>query len=100
MITATDLHTDSRVRSNYSDENQYILDRLAVDVFLEMGLITQEQHDASDPEQTIEVLQTIPELTEEQQRNFSTLFVNKILNNPYLLAMVPPSTLAYAYTQN
>ncbi len=99
MITATDLHTDSRVRSNYSDENQYILDRLAVDVFLEMGLITQEQHDASDPEQTIEVLQTIPELTEEQQRNFSTLFVNKILNNPYLLAMVPPSTLAYAYTE-
>ena len=44
MITATDLHTDSRVRSNYSDENQYILDRLAVDVFLEMGLITHKNN--------------------------------------------------------
>ncbi len=98
MITANNLHEDSRVRSNYSDENQYMLDRLAVEVFLEMGLITQEQYNASSPEQTISVLQTVPKLNKEQQKKFSLLFVNKIVNNKDLFAMVPPVTLAYAYT--
>lgn len=99
MVTANDLHADARVRSKYSDENQYMLDRLAVEVYLEMGLITQEQYNASDPAATIDVLQSIPELDEEQQKKFSVLFTDKIVNNDNLLAMVPPLTLAYAYTE-
>lgn len=99
MITAKDLHKDARVRSNYSDENQYILDRVAVKVYLEMGLITQQQYSDSDPAATIDVLQSVPELDEEQQKQFSVLFINKIVNNNDLLAMVPPLTLAYAYTE-
>ena len=99
MATANDLYTDSRVRSNYSDENQYLLDRIAMDVFLEMEIITPEQHDTSDAESTIKVLQAIPELNEQQQRKFSALFIDKISNNADLLAMVPPLTLAYAYDE-
>lgn len=99
MVTAKDLHTDARVRSNYSDENQYILDRLAAKVYLKMGLITQKQYKASDPAATIDVLQSIPELDEEQQKQFSVLFIDTIVNNDQLLAMVPPLTLAYAYTE-
>ena len=79
MITAKDLHKDARVRSNYSDENQYILDRVAVKVYLEMGLITQQQYSDSDPAATIDVLQSVPELDEEQQKQFSVLFINKIV---------------------
>ena len=99
MATANDLHKDNRVRSNYSDENQYLLDRIAIDVYFEMGIIDETQHDASDPQSTISVLQSISPLNEEQQHKFSTLFIDKIINNQDLLCMVPPITLAYAYEE-
>ena len=99
MATANDLHKDNRVRSNYSDENQYLLDRIAIDVYFEMGIIDETQHDASDPQSTISVLQSISSLNEEQQHKFSTLFIDKIINNQDLLCMVPPITLAYAYEE-
>ena len=86
-----------RQRSPNSDMNQYEMDRIAADVYLDMGLITQDEHNKSSVAETIEVLNSVPELTESQQIDFSERFVDKIINNEELFEYVPPKTLANAY---
>ncbi len=86
-----------RERSPNSDMNQYMMDRIAADVYLDMGLITQDEHNKSSVQETIDVLDSIPELTESQQIEFSERFVDKIINNERLFEYVPPKTLANAY---
>ncbi|MBD5400486.1 hypothetical protein HDR61_01930 [bacterium] len=86
-----------RLRSPYSDKNQFVLDRVAADVYLDMGLISDEDHAKSSEEETIEILSKIPDLQGNQAVEFSERFIDKIVNNEDLFRMVPPMTLANAY---
>ena len=86
-----------RLRSPYSDHNQFVLDRVAADIYLDMGIITAEDHAKSGERETIEVLNSIPDLQGEQATEFSERFIDKIANNEQLFEMAPPATLANAY---
>jgi hypothetical protein len=86
-----------RLHSPYSDRNQFMLDRVAADVYLDMGVISAEDHAKSGERETIEVLGAIPDLQGEQATEFSERFIDKIAGNEQLFDMAPPATLANAY---
>lgn len=95
-----------RVRSENSDQNQGILDKVALSVFCDMGIITKEQYDSvlDNVEKQIELLHSIKDLQGKQAEEFSERFVDKIVDvdNRYntddkWFKLVPPSTLAKAY---
>lgn len=91
----------TRQRSADSDTNQSYLDKIALSVFLDMDIITQEQYDAAInggvPAQ-IDLLQSIKDLEGKKAEDFSERFVDKILDeNESWFDLVPPSTLAKAY---
>jgi len=95
-----DVHAEMakmRIRSPYSDMNQYMLDRVAADVYLDMGIITEEQHAKSSETETIDVLGKIPDLKGEKAIEFSERFVDRLVSNTELFNLLPPTTLANAY---
>ncbi|MDR0967732.1 MAG: hypothetical protein LBL75_02785 [Rickettsiales bacterium] len=87
-----------RIRSPYSDKNQYMLDRVAMDVYLDMGLISAVDHKKTDEKTISEVIGKIKDLDEKQASEFSEKFIDKIIDNDELFNMAPPATLANAYT--
>ncbi|MDR2412846.1 MAG: hypothetical protein LBD50_01380 [Rickettsiales bacterium] len=86
-----------RIRSPYSDGNQFILDRVAADVYHDMGIISDEDHAKSGEKETIEVLGKIPDLQGAQAIEFSERFIDRIAGNENLFNMAPPAALANAY---
>ncbi|MDR1071452.1 MAG: hypothetical protein LBL21_02315 [Rickettsiales bacterium] len=81
----------------HSDNNQYMLDREAASVYLDMGIITQAEHDRASPEETIKVLGRIPDLKGKRRIEFSERFIDRIANNENLFKLAPPMALADAY---
>ncbi len=93
---------NARVRSNSSDENQRIIDEIALQVFVKMNIISQESFDAvkGDATKQIKLLQTIENLQGKKELEFSERFIDTILaEDQDYLDCVPPYTLALAYTQ-
>ena len=95
----------TRVRSETSDQNQAVLDKVALSVFRDMGIITKEQYDSvlDDVRKQIDLLQSIKDLQGEQAKDFAERFIDKIVDvdNKYdtnWFDLVPPSTLAKAYS--
>ncbi len=93
---------NARIRSNSSDENQRIIDEIALQVFVKMNIISQESFDAvkGDATKQIKLLQTIEDLQGKKELEFSERFIDTILaEDQDYLDCVPPYTLALAYTQ-
>ena len=98
---------ESRLRSMNSDKSQELLDRVALSVFCDMGVISQQQfNDAvnSGVEAQIQLLNSIKNPSGNQADEFSDRFVEKIVEvdnqydtNDALFSHVPPATLAKAY---
>ena len=92
----------SRERSANADQNQALLDSIALDVYYDMGLITKSEYENAHGNTTaqIDLLMSIPDLSGDNAYDFSTRFVARVLDQDSdLLYSVPPSALAKAYVK-
>lgn len=93
--------TEERIRSANSDANEFMLDKVKLDVLLEMKVISQEIHDAGikDPAAAIEKLNSRRPLNEQETIEFENRMADKMLNNEQLFGLLPPSVLAKQYNK-
>lgn len=92
----------SRVRSANSDENQALLDKIALSVFRDMKIISESDYNdvAGNPSAQIDLLTSVPDLSGNRAIEFSERYIDAIMQtDENLLYSVPPSTLAKSYVK-
>ena len=93
---------DIRIRSKNADQNQAIIDEIALSVFVDMKIISKQDFEKvkGDAAKQIKLLQSVEDLKGKKEIDFAERFIDKILSNEEdYLDCVPPYTLALAYTK-
>ncbi|MBR4806215.1 MAG: hypothetical protein IKZ64_00160, partial [Alphaproteobacteria bacterium] len=82
---------------NTSDQNQIMFDLVTLRVLQDMGLV-DETIDSSKltPDQVAELITSV-KLTDEQRKEYSNRFIDRILKTPELFEKTPPRVLTDAY---
>ena len=103
-VTENQVHViieKKRKRSPYPDRNQEFIDAVSAAVFVDMGVISDADYKAANgkPDKVLDLLQSVPELNEKQQQEFSARLADRLVENDAWFDMLPPSILAKAYTE-
>ena len=103
-VTENQVHViieKKRKRSPYPDRNQEFIDAVSAAVFVDMGVISDADYKAANgnPDNVLDLLQSVPELNEKQQQEFSARLAGRLVENEAWFDMLPPSILAKAYTE-
>lgn len=90
-----------RKRSDDSDKNEFLLDKLRLQVLLDMGKINQDIFDEAikNPSNAIKKLNEKLPLSEKEQVEFEAKITDYMLNDEKLFYILPPSILAQKYEE-
>lgn len=88
-----------RSRSLNSDSNEFILDRVKLEVLHESQVIDDQtfQKGIASPEAAVDVLEVTADFDEQQANDYAEGVAEKMLNNPELFAIMPPRFAANLY---
>ena len=101
---ATEIAKDEsyRLRSQNSDQNEFLMDRLKLKVFLDMGVINQHIYDAGiqRPDAAIEKIQNVRQLNDKELADFQDRISAYMLQDEKLFEIIPPEILAKEYARH
>lgn len=90
---------DLRKRSENSDNNEFMIEKLQLEVLRDMGIITDKIYNSGikDPQSAIDTFHSMRELNKKEQKELESRMTDKMLSDEKLFSMVPPSFLADRY---
>jgi hypothetical protein len=90
---------DGRVRSKHSEQNQDMLDRIALEVYWDINAISAKDYldGKKSPAKAHEIISKIPDLKGKKAIKFSEKFVDMLISDPKYSKSIPPAALANAY---
>ena len=94
------INEEIRIRSMYSDQNEYLLDNIKISVLHDMKVINDDDIKDLTPQKAIELLQEkVPSLSDKQLAEMESRITDKVVDSEQLLSLVPPSVLAKKYNE-
>lgn len=88
-----------RLRSARSDENEFLLDTMRLASLYEMKKVSDDEIADVTPEKAISVLNDkLPKLSDKELAELETRMTDKMVENDEVFSLIPPSSLAKAYT--